>query len=183
MKLLIVTKSFRYLSVWLLLLLLGCVKSVADYPPAATGHHRVERWRPLVKKICRQYNIEEEFLMRLIAAESGGDPNAISSAYCRGLTQISAAVLGDYFPGVPVERLYDPEFNLTLCAMHLSRLRQLIRQEFPRLTYREELSLTAAAWHAGWGSVRRSRGVPNGPATRLFVRRVMGNRQQFRMSF
>lgn len=163
-----------------LLLLASCMATTTS--PGITaqrGHIRVLQWRDEVEVVAWRYDQETAFLLGLILAESGGDPRAISSADCRGLTQIGLPLASDYYPNILPVQLFDPNFNLNLCGRHLSRIRERLRHRYPRLTYEAELRLLAAAWHSGWGNVTRAGGVPRIPATELFVERVMRYRNDF----
>ncbi|MER3559134.1 MAG: hypothetical protein C4336_06570, partial [Armatimonadota bacterium] len=79
---------------------------------------QVQRWAPLVEPIAQRYGLETEFILRIIEAESGGNPNAISPKGAIGLMQLmpeTARALG-------VQNPYDPVQNVEAGVRYLRHL-------------------------------------------------------------
>jgi soluble lytic murein transglycosylase len=132
--------------------------------------------------------VEPALLMALVAAESGGDPEARSRAGAIGLCQLLPSTaaevahdlgIADYAP----ERLVEPALNLRLGAEYLARM---------LAAFEGEEALAIAAYNAGAANVRRWRQkAPDAsPAevieregfgeTRRHVRKVLAWRAQYR---
>lgn len=89
---------------------------------------------------------------RLLAAqcyqESGFDPDAVSWAGARGLMQVMPATAGQM--GVPADRLFSPEDNITAAARYISKLKGM----FQDVRGEERTKFVLAAYNAGPGHVR-----------------------------
>lgn len=126
----------------------------ASFPP------QVERWEPLVSPIAQRYGLETEFILRVIEAESGGNPNAVSPKGAIGLMQLmpeTARALG-------VQNPYDPVQNIEGGVRYL---RHLIDRFGDR-------RLALAAYNAGPGNVQRYGGVPPFPETLRYLEKILG---------
>jgi soluble lytic murein transglycosylase-like protein len=91
--------------------------------PAPAGRYGpdVERWRCVIVPIAAEYGKPPGWVdkaLRVIAAESRGDPDAIGdNGSAIGLFQVHD---GDSIPGRPPrERLLDPEFNIRFALVQL----------------------------------------------------------------
>lgn len=111
---------------------------------------RVEHWRPLVCVPAREFAVDPALVLAVIAVESRGDPEAVSSAGARGLMQLlpptareMAAWLGDAPP--EGDDLFDPAVNVRLGTAYL-------REQLD--TFGEKEALALAAYHAGPRRVR-----------------------------
>ncbi len=127
----------------------------------------VERWRPLVERIAAEADVEAALLLALVAAESGGDPRAVSRAGARGLVQLMPATAEDEARrhGLPVptpESLFDPATNLGLGARTLRRLLD---------RYGGEVAFAIAAYNAGPTRVDRWRARAMDVAARDVIER------------
>jgi len=76
-------------------------------PQATSG---VEQWRPLVAKYFPANQVDNALLT--MSRESGGNPRAVSRTNDHGLFQINGG-LQTYG-----EKIYDPEFNVSLAYNH-----------------------------------------------------------------
>ncbi|MDM7460516.1 MAG: lytic transglycosylase domain-containing protein [bacterium] len=129
-------------------------------PPGMHIRPAVQQWTPLVAPIAARYNLDTELILRVIEAESGGDPRAISPKGAIGLMQLmpeTARALG-------VQDPYDPVQNIEGGVRYLNHL----IQQFG------DLSLALAAYNAGPSNVRRYGGVPPFPETQRYLERVLG---------
>ncbi|MGE0190980.1 MAG: lytic transglycosylase domain-containing protein [Planctomycetota bacterium] len=113
----------------------------------------LDRWRPLVDEIARAEGVDPSLLLALVAAESGGDPAAVSRAGARGLAQLMPATAAEEAvrrgrAAPTLEGLLDPRTNLGLGASYLKRLLD---------RYGGEEAFALAAYNAGMGRMDRWR--------------------------
>jgi hypothetical protein len=114
---------------------------------------RVREWEPVVAPIA-------ELVLRIIEAESGGDPRAVSPKGAQGLMQLmpeTARALG-------VQDPFDPVQNIEGGVRYLSHLLQRFG----------DLRLALAAYNAGPGRVQQYGGVPPFPETQRYIERILG---------
>jgi hypothetical protein len=79
----------------------------AGYSPSGgSGAPGVEQWSALVTEAAQAYNLPESTIKGLMEIESGGDPNAVSSANAQGLMQVMPFHFG------PGENPRDPRTNI-----------------------------------------------------------------------
>lgn len=113
----------------------------------------------LVKQYAKMYAIEEKVVHAVIAAESGGNPYAVSSAGARGLMQLmpeTAAEMG-------VTDIFDPAQNIAGGTQYLAKMLNL---------FDNKLELALAAYNAGPNAVKEHGGIPPYPETQAYVRTV-----------
>jgi hypothetical protein len=121
---------------------------------------RVRQWEPVVAPIAARYNLDTELVLRIIEAESGGDPRAVSPKGAMGLMQLmpeTARALGVSDP-------FDPMQNIEGGVRYLSHL----------LRRFGDLRLALAAYNAGPGRVLQYGGVPPFPETQRYIERIFG---------
>jgi hypothetical protein len=116
----------------------------------------------LIPTIAGQEGVDPGLFARLVSAESGGNPGAISRAGAIGLTQLMPGTARDL--GVDPN---DPEQNLRGGARYLKQ----------QMDAFGDPELALAAYNAGPGAVRKAGGVPQNGATPAYVRKVMGPNQ------
>lgn len=129
-------------------------------PPGMTIHPRVRAWEPVVAPIAARYGLDTELILRVIEAESGGDPRAVSPKGAMGLMQLmpeTARALGVSDP-------FDPQQNLEGGIRYLSHLMRRFG----------DARLALAAYNAGPGTVARYGGVPPFPETQRYLEKVLG---------
>lgn len=100
--------------------------------------------------------VSDALLLAVVAAESGGDPKAVSRAGAQGLAQLMPATAQRF----SVDDPFDPAENLRGSAEYLSFLLQL---------FNEDAVLALAGYNAGENAVLRAKGVPNYAETRDYV--------------
>jgi soluble lytic murein transglycosylase-like protein len=120
-------------------------------------------WAGAIDAAATKAGIDPRLLAAITRAESGFNPNALSSAGAAGLTQLMPGTAA----GLGVDPT-DPAANLDGGARYIAG--QL--DSFGRL------DLAVAAYNAGPGAVRQAGGVPDYPETQAYVRRVLGYYQQ-----
>lgn len=113
------------------------------------------------EKAAEAYGVPVNLLKAVAKAESGFDPDAVSSAGAQGIMQLmpgTARSLG-------VSDSFDAEQNIMGGAKYLS---QLLRQ------FNGDTTLAIAAYNAGPGSVTKYGGVPPYAETQNYVQKVLG---------
>lgn len=113
------------------------------------------------EKAAQAYGVPVNLLKAVAKAESGFDPDVVSSAGAQGIMQLmpgTARSLGVSDP-------FDAEQNIMGGAKYLS---QLLRQ------FNGDTTLAVAAYNAGPGSVTKYGGVPPYAETQNYVQKVLG---------
>jgi soluble lytic murein transglycosylase-like protein len=114
----------------------------------------------LVKKIASGYRVEPQLVLAIMKAESNFDTAAVSPKNAKGLMQL----MPDTAARFGVKDVFDPKQNIRGGVAYLRWL----------LAYFEgDLTLVAAAYNAGEGTVERYKGVPPYLETRSYVSRVV----------
>ncbi|KAA0228740.1 lytic transglycosylase domain-containing protein [Fimbriimonadia bacterium ATM] len=116
--------------------------------------------RSLADQAADEAGIDRDLFAALITAESAWNPNAVSPAGAKGLTQLmpgTALSLGVSDP-------FDPMQNLRGGAKYL-------RQQIERFG---SVELALAAYNAGPGAVKKYGGIPPFPETQNYVKKILG---------
>lgn len=137
--------------------LFGC--SQGGFLPGSPHTLPAARLSSLVESASRAYGVKPKLVYAVIAAESGGDPAAISRAGAMGLMQLMPGTSTQY----RVANAFDPQSNVD-GGVHY--LRDLLRRYHGNVTY------ALAAYNAGPGLVDAMHGVPAIPETRAYVARI-----------
>jgi soluble lytic murein transglycosylase-like protein len=116
-------------------------------------------YREAITRAAREANLHPLLLASLVKAESAFNPQAVSRAGARGLTQLMPAAAAQH----GVDDVWDPDQNLRGGATHL----RLLLDRF------ESLTLALAAYNAGAATVERNQGIPPYRETQTFVKRVL----------
>ncbi len=131
--------------------------AIGDGPlPGGTG---VARWKELIDRAAAATGVPARLLAAVMQAESGGDPNAGSSAGAQGLMQLMPATAR----GLGVNNIRDPWQNLLGGAKYL-------RQQLD--TFGWDVRKALAAYNAGPGAVQKYGGVPPYAETQGYVRKI-----------
>lgn len=118
--------------------------------------------KTLIDRLAHDHGLDRVLVHALIRAESGYDPQAVSPKGAVGLMQVMPATAADY--GVEsVERLFDPEINLSTGMRHLKRL----------LGKYGAIGPAVMAYNAGEGVLERSEGFVPYPETQRYTHRVL----------
>ncbi|QIE57229.1 lytic transglycosylase domain-containing protein [Pikeienuella piscinae] len=115
-----------------------------------------ETWRAEIAAAAQGAQISEALLIAVIAAESGGDPRAVSPAGALGLGQLMPATARRFAVSDP----FAPGDNLRGAADYLSTLLTM---------FDGDGLLALAGYNAGENAVLRHKGVPPYPETRDYV--------------
>ena len=129
-------------------------------------NQRIASFQPEIEAASRKYNVDENLLKAVIAAESAGNPQAVSHKGAKGLMQLMDGT-ADW---LKVKNSFDPAENIDGGAKYLSRLLR---------SYDGNEELALAGYNAGPGNVRKHNGVPPFPETRKYIERVQRYQQQF----
>ncbi len=133
----------------------------ADTPlPPGFEVRPVWRWEAVVAPIAQKYGFDTELILRIIEAESGGNPNAISPKGALGLMQLMPATAR----ALGISNPFDPVQNIEGGVRYLRHL----------LDRFGDLRLALAAYNAGPGNVQRYGGVPPFPETQRYLARILG---------
>lgn len=114
-----------------------------------------------VQEASAKYSVDPALVNAIIKAESGGNPNAVSSAGAQGLMQLMPATAR----GLGVSNPMNPEQNIDGGVRFLKGLLN---------RYGGDTQLAVAAYNAGPGAVDEYDGVPPYQETQVYVERVMG---------
>lgn len=105
---------------------------------------------------ARIAGVSPRLMLSVIAAESGGNPKAVSHAGAQGLAQLMPATAQRFGVADP----FDPAQNLAGSAAYLSVLHKL---------FKGDTLLALAGYNAGENAVIRHKGVPPFAETRDYV--------------
>lgn len=125
----------------------------------AASTPQLAQYSQLFAQAGAKYGIDPEVLAAVAKVESGGNPNAVSSAGASGLMQ--------FMPGTARAMGINP-LDPAQAIDGAARLLVQQRNEFG------SLELALAAYNAGGGAVRRAGGIPPYGETQAYVTKVMG---------
>lgn len=118
----------------------------------------------MIEGIARKHGIDVALVHAVIAAESGYNPSAVSSAGAIGLMQVMPETAADY--GVTsADDLFHPETNVVTGVRHLKRL----------LAKYGNVDHAVAAYNAGEGALERNNLAAPYAETRSYTEQVIGN--------
>jgi soluble lytic murein transglycosylase-like protein len=138
--------------------------SVDGPPPKRTmvssrSFPNLDRWDHYILAASELYMLSPALIKAIILAESGMNPNALSSAGAMGLMQLMPGTASDLGVSDP----WSPQQNIDGGCRY-------IRQQLDTFG---DLRRSIAAYHAGPGNVRRYGGVPPFESTQTYVIRVL----------
>ncbi len=125
----------------------------------STVSERLAMWEPLLQELCEKYQVDPDLARAVMRCESGGNPNAVSSAGAIGLMQLMPGTAR----GLGVDPK-DPRRNLEGGIKYLAQLAD---------KYDGDYMKTLAAYNAGSGRVDSYGGVPPFPETQRYVQNVL----------
>ena len=130
----------------------ACAYVIAQRMHEAAVDKRVDACESLIHKHAVASGLPEDLLRRIIRAESGGRPKAVSSKNARGLMQITPIaereVLSRSARPVPPGDIFDPDYNIFIGSSYL----RMLSDRFGGDAY-----LVLASYHAGPTRVSRLR--------------------------
>lgn len=131
----------------------GCVGNPAEFDP-------------IINSCALEYGVDKSLVKAVIHAESGYDPNAISSKGASGLMQLMPKTA----KSLNVANSFDPKDNIRGGVRYLRFLLD---------TFKGDVSLALAAYNAGLSRVAQYGGVPPFMETRNYVDKVLQYRKSY----
>lgn len=120
----------------------------------------------LIRTCSDKYGVNASLIKAVIHAESGYNPNAVSSKGASGLMQLMPGTAR----GLKVANSFDPKDNVEGGVKYLRFLLD---------TFHGDTSLALAAYNAGLGKVAKYGGIPPYAETRTYVTRVLSYMQSY----
>lgn len=125
-----------------------------------------EEFEPIINSCALQYGVDKSLIKAVIHAESGYNPNAVSSKGARGLMQLMPKTA----QGLKVSNTFDPEENIRGGVRYLRFLLD---------TCKGDVSMALAAYNAGLSKVAQYGGIPPYDETRNYVSKVLSYRKTY----
>lgn len=123
----------------------------------------------LIKTCSDKYGVNQSLVKAVIHAESGYNPNAVSSKGASGLMQLMPATA----KSLKVADRFNPKDNVDGGVKYLRFLLD---------TFRGDISLAVAAYNAGLNKVVKYGGIPPYAETRTYVNRVLSYMKSYQES-
>jgi soluble lytic murein transglycosylase-like protein len=117
-------------------------------------------FEPIINTCALQYGVDKSLVKAVIHAESGYDPNAVSSKGASGLMQLMPKTA----ESLKVSNSFDPRENIRGGVRYLKFLLD---------TFKGDVELALAAYNAGLNRVAQYGGIPPFTETRNYVARVL----------
>lgn len=126
-------------------------------------------YEQLIKNCADKYGVSTSLVKAVIHAESGYNPNAVSSKGASGLMQLMPGTA----KSLNVADRFNPKDNVEGGVKYLRFLLD---------TFRGDVSLALAAYNAGLSKVAKYGGIPPYNETRTYVNRVLSYMQTYQSS-
>lgn len=126
-------------------------------------------YEQLIRDCANKYGVSPSLVKAVIHAESGYNPNAVSSKGASGLMQLMPATA----KSLKVADRFNPKDNVEGGVKYLRFLLD---------TFRGDVSLALAAYNAGLSNVAKYGGIPPFNETRTYVNRVLSYMQSYQSS-
>jgi len=125
-----------------------------------------KRYDPIIRDLCRRYDMDTALVKAVIKAESDFDPHAVSRKGAQGLMQL----MPEKAQELSVSNPFDPHQNL---EGGISHLKALLEQ------FKGDRRLALAAYNAGASAVLQNNGIPPYEETQNYVRKVLAYMKHF----
>ncbi len=119
-----------------------------------------EEIQEAIEKAAKEFQIPSKVLNALVHTESNYNPNAVSSAGAKGLTQLMPGTARE----MGVKNIFDIQENVHGGARYLRKMLD---------SFDQDLKLALAAYNAGPGSVKKYEGIPPYSETKKYVSKIM----------
>ena len=123
----------------------------------------------LIKSCSLKYGVDQSLVKAVIHAESGYNPNAVSSKGASGLMQLMPGTA----KSLKVADRFNPKDNVEGGVKYLRFLLD---------TFQGDISLAVAAYNAGLSKVAKYGGIPPYNETRTYVNRVLSYMKSYQES-
>ncbi|MEI6207607.1 MAG: lytic transglycosylase domain-containing protein [Desulfuromonadales bacterium] len=134
-----------------------------------TSSVNAAEYEQIIKACSDKYGVSVSLVKAVIHAESGYNPNAVSSKGAKGLMQLMPATA----KSLKVADRFSPRDNVEGGVKYLRFLLD---------TFRGDISLALAAYNAGLNRVARYGGIPPYNETRTYVNRVLSYMHTYQSS-
>ncbi len=124
-------------------------------------------FEPIINACALEFGVDKALVKAVIHAESGYNPNAVSSKGAQGLMQLMPKTA----QGLKVSNSFDPTENIRGGVRYLRFLLD---------TFKGDVALAVAAYNAGLSRVAQYGGVPPFEETRNYVSKVLSYQQSYR---
>lgn len=125
-----------------------------------------DEFEPIIKSLASEYGVDKSLVKAVIHAESGYNPNAVSSKGAQGLMQLMPKTA----QGLKVNNSFDPKDNIRGGIRYLRFLLD---------TFKGDVTLALAAYNAGLSRVSQYGGVPPYQETRNYISRVLAYQKTY----
>lgn len=132
----------------------------------AACHRNPELYDPIITSLASEYGVDKSLVKAVIHAESGYNPNAVSSKGAQGLMQLMPKTA----QGLNVSNSFDPKENIRGGVRYLRFLLD---------TFNGDVSLALAAYNAGLSKVSQYGGIPPYEETRNYVAKVLSYQRSY----
>jgi hypothetical protein len=137
----------------------AAVASVGDSDFDSIYNNNTRTLEDIFQDVASEYDVPVDLLKAVAEAESGFDPDAVSSCGASGIMQL----MPETAKGLGVDDVFDPEQNITGGAKMLAYLLD---------DYDGDTTLALAAYNAGSGAVAKYGGVPPYEETNNYIKRI-----------
>lgn len=120
----------------------------------------------IINSCSTEFGVDRSLVKAVIHAESGYNPNAVSSKGAAGLMQLMPATAQD----LKVANSFNPSDNIRGGVRYLRFLLD---------TFKGDVTLALAAYNAGLGKVAKHGGVPPYEETRNYVSKVLNYQRTY----
>ena len=120
----------------------------------------------IINSCALEYGVDKSLIKAVIHAESGYDPNAVSSKGASGLMQL----MPNTAKSLKVANSFDPADNIRGGVRYLKFLLD---------TFRGDVALALAAYNAGLSKVAQYGGVPPYQETQNYVAKVLNYKKSY----
>ncbi len=125
-----------------------------------------DEFEPIIKSLASEYGVDKSLVKAVIHAESGYNPNAVSSKGAQGLMQLMPKTA----QGLKVGNSFDPKENIRGGIRYLRFLLD---------TFKGDVTLALAAYNAGLSRVSQYGGVPPYQETRNYISKVLAYQKTY----
>lgn len=125
-----------------------------------------EEFESIINACALEYGVDKSLVKAVIHAESGYNPNAVSSKGAQGLMQLMPKTA----QGLKVSNSFDPAENIRGGVRYLKFLLE---------TFKGDVNLALAAYNAGLSRVAQYGGIPPYTETRNYVAKVLNYRKSY----